>query len=199
MSHAGPGRGCPLEAALRSCWSCLSGRQVSFGTCSSWQLVLCVGVMLGRLRAGLNMAFPNRRFDLEQILATLTFRFLLATPRVLRCCFWVPVRDLGARIFGQGGGQVLEEVLAGPSQDGLQASGARLGGPLRVVRPVARYGPPPSSLPLPMFATSHGRPSTSRHARSLLEGRLVDRPDVDGQALQLALGELSHAMRRAEV
>jgi hypothetical protein len=47
--------------------------------------------------------------------ATLTFRFLLATPRVLRCCFWVPVRDLGARIFGQGGGQVLEEVLAGPS------------------------------------------------------------------------------------
>jgi hypothetical protein len=109
------------------------------------------------------------------------------------------VRDLGARIFGQGGGQVLEEVLAGPSQAGLQASGARLGGPLRVVRPVARYGPPPSSLPLPMFATSHGRPSTSRHARSLLEGRLVDRPDVDGQALQLALGELGHAMRRAEV
>jgi hypothetical protein len=27
----------------------------------------------------------------------------------------------------------------------------------------------------------------------------VDRPDVDGQALQLALGELGQAMRRAEV
>jgi hypothetical protein len=27
----------------------------------------------------------------------------------------------------------------------------------------------------------------------------VDRPDVDGQALQLALGELSQAMCRAEV
>jgi hypothetical protein len=52
---------------------------------------------------------------------------------------------------------------------------------------------------VPVFAASHGRPSTSRHARSLLEGRLVDRPDVDGQALQLALGELSQAMRRAEV
>jgi hypothetical protein len=155
--------------------------------------------MLGRLRVGLTMAFHNQRFDLETILATFTFRFLLATPRVLRCCLWVPVRDLGARVFGQGGGQVLEEVLAGPSQDGLPASGARLGGPLRIVRPVARYGPPPSSLPLPVFATSHGRPSTSRHAQSLLEGRLVDRPDVDGQALQLALGELSHAMRRAEV
>jgi hypothetical protein len=102
-------------------------------------------------------------------------------------------------VFGQGGGQVLEEVLAGPPQDGLQASGARLGGVPRAVRPVARYGPPPSSLPLPVFASGPSRPSTSRHARSLLEGRPVDRPDLDGQALQLALGELGQAMRRAEV
>ncbi len=94
---------------------------------------------------------------------------------------------------------MLEEVLTGPSQNGLLAGGARLGGALRVVRPVARYGPPPSSLPLPVFASGPSRPSTSRHARSLLEGRLVDRPDLDGQALQLAIGELGHAMRRAEV
>jgi hypothetical protein len=94
---------------------------------------------------------------------------------------------------------VLEEVLAGPPRDGLLAHGARLGGVPRAVRPVARYGPPPSSLPLPVFAANPGRPSTSRHARSLLESRMVDRPDLDGQALQLALGELGHAMRRAEV
>ncbi len=94
---------------------------------------------------------------------------------------------------------MLEEVLAGPSRDGLLAGGARLGGALRAVRPVARYGPPPSSLPLPVFPSGPSRPSTSRHARSLLEGRLADRPDLDGQALQLALGELGQAMRRAEV
>jgi hypothetical protein len=106
---------------------------------------------------------------------------------------------LGGRLLGRGGGQILEEVLSGPPRNGPLASGARVGGVPQAVRAIRRYGPPPSSLPLPVFAASHGRPSTSRHARSLLEGRLVDRPDVDGQALQLALGELSQAMRRAEV
>ncbi len=134
-----------------------------------------------------------------EVIVCFPFRLLLATPQLLHCCVWVPVRDLGGRLFGRGGGQALEEVLAGPSRSGPLASGARVGGAPLAVRPPVRYGPPPSSLPLPMFATSHGRPSTSRHARSLLKGRLVDRPDVDGQALQLALGELSHAMRRAEV
>ncbi len=102
-------------------------------------------------------------------------------------------------MLGQGGGQALEEVLAGPPHDGLLAHGVRLGGVPRAVRPVPRYGPPPSSLPLPVFASGLSWPSTSRHARSLLEGRLVDRPNLDSQALQLALGELGQAMRRAEV
>jgi hypothetical protein len=126
-------------------------------------------------------------------------RMLLATPHLLHCCVWAPIRDLGGRLLGRGGGQILEEVLSGPPRSGPLASGARIGGVPQAVRSVMRYGPPPSSLPLPVFAASHGRPSTSRHARSLLEGRLVDRPDVDGQALQLALRELSQAMRRAEV
>jgi len=126
-------------------------------------------------------------------------RMLLATPHLLRCCVWAPIRDLGGRLFGRGGGQLLEEVLAGPPRNDPPARGARVGGLPQAVRAIRRYGPPPSSLPVPVFAASHGRPSTSRHARSLLEGRLVDRPDVDGQALQLALGELSQAMRRAEV
>ncbi len=102
-------------------------------------------------------------------------------------------------MFGQGGGKALEEVMAGPPHDGFLAHGVRLGGVPRAVRPVPRYGPPPSSLPLPVFASGPSRPSTSRHARSLLEGRLVDRPNLDSQALQLAFGELGQAMRRAEV
>jgi hypothetical protein len=42
-------------------------------------------------------------------------------------------------------------------------------------------------------------PTTSRQVRSLLVGRLADHPSVDGQALQLAQGELSQAMDRAQV
>ncbi len=110
-----------------------------------------------------------------------------------------PFEALGGLLFGRGGGQALEEVLAGPSRSGPLASRARVGGAPQAVRPSVRYGPPPSSLPLPVFAVNQGRPSTSRHARSLLEGRLVDRPDLDSQALQLALGELGQAMCRAEV
>ena len=89
--------------------------------------------------------------------------------------------------------------MAGPPHEGFLAHGVRLGGVPRAVRLVPRYGPPPSSLPLPVFASGPSRPSTSRHARSLLEGRLVDRPNLDSQALQLAFGELGQAMRRAEV
>jgi hypothetical protein len=151
----------------------------------------CKGLQLPRAATLFSLLFLDRRFVIS--------RFLLATPHLLRCCLWVPARDLAARVFGQGGGQALEEVLAGPPHDGFLAHGVRLGGVPRVVRPVPRYGPPPSSLPLPVFASGQSRPSTSRHARSLLEGRLVDRPNLDSQALQLALGELGQAMRRAEV
>jgi hypothetical protein len=126
-------------------------------------------------------------------------RVLLAVPGLLRCCLWVPIQSVGARLFGQGGAQVLEEVFAGPPR-GPPRSRCVQAGEIRLPpRPIPQYGPPPSSLPVPFFASDSGRPTTSRAARSLLEGRLLERPGQDGQALQLALGELNLAMRRAEV
>jgi hypothetical protein len=104
----------------------------------------------------------------------------------MHCCVWAPVRDLGGR---------LEEVLAAPPLGGPPADRARAVS-RRVVRSVLRYGLPPSFLHLPIFAADPSRPSTSRHARSLLECGLTERPDLDGQ---LVLGELGQAMRRAEV
>ncbi len=105
----------------------------------------------------------------------------------------VPGQQLYAHLFGSGGPQLLEVV----AQAG-EAARARAG-PHAVGRPIPRYGPPPSSLPLPVFAVDPGRPSTSRQVRSLLEGRLAERPSMDGQILQLAAGELSLAMDRAQV
>ncbi len=126
-------------------------------------------------------------------------RVLLAVPGLLRCCVWVPIQSVGARLFGQGGAQVLEEVFAGPPRGPPRPCGGRVGEIRLPPRPIPRYGPPPGSLPVPFFASDSGRPTTSRAARSLLEGRLLERPGQEGQALQLALGELNLAMRRAEV
>jgi hypothetical protein len=120
-------------------------------------------------------------------------RILLAVPGLLHCCLWVPGQQLYAHLFGSGGPQLLEVV----AQAG-EAARARAG-PHAVARPVPRYGPPPGSLPLPVFAVDPGRPSTSRQVRSLLEGRLAERPSMDGQVLQLAVGELTLAMDRAQV
>jgi hypothetical protein len=120
-------------------------------------------------------------------------RILLAVPGLLRCCLLVPGQQLYAHLFGSGGPQLLEVV----AQAG-EAACARAG-PHAVGRPIPRYGPPPGSLPLPVFAVDPGRPSTSRQVRSLLEGRLAERPSMDGQILQLAAGELSLAMDRAQV
>ncbi len=120
-------------------------------------------------------------------------------PGLLRCCVWVPLQSVGARLFGQGGAQVLEEVFTGPPRGPPRPCGGRAGEIRLPPRPIPRYGPPPGSLPVPFFASGSGRPSTSRAARSLLEGRLLERPGQEGQALQLALGELNLAMRRAEV
>jgi hypothetical protein len=87
----------------------------------------------------------------------LVSRLLLATPHLLRCCLWVPARDLAARVFGQGGGQALEEVMAGPPHDGFLAHGVRLGGVPRAVRPV------PGTV----------RPRAHYHCRFLLRARVA--------------------------
>jgi hypothetical protein len=121
------------------------------------------------------------------------FRILLAVPDLLRCCLWAPGRHLYLQFFGNRGDQLLEVVAQAGS-----ASHAEVG-PRFIPRPVPRYGPPPGSLPVPVFATNSGRPSTSRVVRSLVECRLPERSSRTGQALQLALGDLHLAMRHAEV
>ena len=109
---------------------------------------------------------------------------------------WAPVRDLGGRLIGRRGAQALEEVLEDVVPPPEAGQAAR-----RLIphRPVPRYGPPPGSVPIPRLGVGRDGPTTSRQVRSLLVGRLADHPSVDGQALQLAQGELSQAMDRAQV
>jgi hypothetical protein len=97
---------------------------------------------------------------------------------------------------GRDGAAILEEVLEDVAPPPGAASAARH---LIPVPPVPRYGPPPGSFPVPRRMAGRDDSTTSRQVRSLLVGHLADHPSVDGQALQLALGELSQAMDRAQV
>ncbi len=99
-------------------------------------------------------------------------------------------------MIGRSGVQALEEVLEDVVPPPEAGQAAR-----RLIphRPMPRYGPPPGSVPIPRLAVGRDGPTTSRQVRSLLVGRLADHPSVDGQALQLAQGELLQAMDRAQV
>jgi hypothetical protein len=101
-----------------------------------------------------------------------------------------------AQCCGRDGAAILEEVLEDVAPHPGAASAVRH---LIPVRPVPRYGPPPGSVPVPRRMAGRDGSTTSRQVRSLLVGRLADHPSADGQALQLALGELSQAMDRAQV
>ena len=125
---------------------------------------------------------------------------LLATPGLLDQWVWVPVRGWLVRWCGPRGVHALEEVVyaaavapAGPPRSGGGAAAAHA-----IIRPLPRYGPAPSSLPLPCTRVWPDEGGRVR-PRSLLEERLLDQPCRYGQAAQLAAANLQLACREAEV
>jgi hypothetical protein len=103
-----------------------------------------------------------------------------------------PLRSWCVRQFGDAGAAVLEEVAADIAVRGVVSERRP------IARAASRYGPPPHSAPvehgLARLPADLAKPSTSA-----LVGRMLDRPNVDSQAAQLAVAELQLAIRNAQV
>jgi hypothetical protein len=103
-----------------------------------------------------------------------------------------PFRSWCVRQFGDAGVAVLEEVAADIGV--LSGVGERR----PILRTAHRNGPPPGSAPVArgpaLLAADLAKPSTSA-----LVSRMMDRPNVDSQAAQLAVAELQLAIRNAQV
>jgi hypothetical protein len=103
-----------------------------------------------------------------------------------------PLSSWCRRRFGDAGAAVLEEVAADIGIRG--APGERW----PIQRAPQRYGPPPGSAPVArgpaLPAERAAKPSTSA-----LVSRMLNRPNADSQAAQLAVAELQHAIRNAQV
>jgi hypothetical protein len=103
-----------------------------------------------------------------------------------------PLRSWCVRQFGDAGAVVLEEVAADIAVRGVVSERRPIS------RAAPRYGPPPRSAPvehcLALPAGEVAKPSTSA-----LVGRMINRPNADSQAAQLAVAELQLAIRNAQV
>jgi hypothetical protein len=104
-----------------------------------------------------------------------------------------PLSGWCRRRFGDAGAAVLEEVAADIGVRG--GPGERW--PVQRAAP-QRYGPPPGAAPVArgpaLPAERAAKPSTSA-----LVHRMLERPNVDSQAAQLAVAELQLAIRNAQV
>jgi hypothetical protein len=104
-----------------------------------------------------------------------------------------PLSGWCRRRCGDAGAAILEEVAADLGVRG--GPGERW--PVRRAAP-QRYGPPPGAAPVArgpaLPAERVAKPSTSA-----LVNRMVNRPNVDSQAAQLAVAELQLAIRNAQV
>ena len=105
----------------------------------------------------------------------------------------VPLSGWCRRRCGDAGAAILEEVAADLGVRG--GPGERW--PVQRAAP-QRYGPPPGAAPVArgpaLPAERVAKPSTSA-----LVNRMVNRPNVDSQAAQLAVAELQLAIRNAQV
>jgi hypothetical protein len=103
-----------------------------------------------------------------------------------------PLSSWCRRRFGDAGAAVLEQVAVDIGVGG--APGERW----PIQRAPQRYGPPPGSAPVvrgpALPAERAAKPSTSA-----LVSRMIDRPNVDSQAAQLAVADLQLAIRNAQV
>ena len=104
-----------------------------------------------------------------------------------------PLSGWCRRRCGDAGAAILEEVAADLGVRG--GPGERW--PVQRAAP-QRYGPPPGAAPVArgpaLPAERVAKPSTSA-----LVNRMVNRPNVDSQAAQLAVAELQLAIRNAQV
>ena len=104
-----------------------------------------------------------------------------------------PLSGWCRRQVGDAGAAVLEEVAADIGVRGVP--GERW--PIQRAAP-QRYGPPPGSAPVvrgpALPAERAAKPSTSA-----LVHRMLERPNADSQAAQLAVAELQLAIRNAQV
>ena len=96
------------------------------------------------------------------------------------------------RRFGDAGAAVLEEVAADIGIRGVP------GERWPIQRAPQRYGPPPGSAPV---ARGPALPAerSAKASTSALVHRMLERPNVDSQAAQLAVAELQLAIRNAQV
>jgi hypothetical protein len=105
----------------------------------------------------------------------------------------IPLSGWCRRRCGAAGAAVLEEVAADLGVRG--GPGERW--PVQRAAP-QRYGPPPGAAPVArgpaLPAERAAKPSTSA-----LVHRMLERPNVDSQAAQLAVAELQLAIRNAQV
>jgi hypothetical protein len=103
-----------------------------------------------------------------------------------------PLGNWCRRRFGDAGAAVLEQVAVDVGVGGVQ------GERWPIQRATQRYGPPPGSAPVmrgpALPAERAAKPSTSA-----LVGRMLDRPNGDSQAAQLAVADLQIAIRNAQV
>jgi hypothetical protein len=103
-----------------------------------------------------------------------------------------PVSGWCRRQVGDAGAAVLEEVAADMGVRGIP------GERWPIQRAPQRYGPPPGSAPVArgpaLPAERAAKPSTSA-----LVHRMLERPNADSQAAQLAVAELQLAIRNAQV
>ena len=104
-----------------------------------------------------------------------------------------PLSGWCRRRFGEAGAAVLEEVAADIGVRG--GPGERW--PVQRAAP-QRYGPTPGAAPVARGSALPAERS-AKASTSALVHRMLERPNVDSQAAQLAVAELQLAIRNAQV